>query len=92
MDHPADLSAPQPSALAPQQAGDLNPLDQRLQMGRDMGGGASGGPMIKNFTGSAQIVGVNSHRYTDSSGGWLDNRLFSSEHGAHAVTVYKAVR
>ncbi|MGW7031452.1 trypsin-like serine peptidase [Streptomyces xanthophaeus] len=73
-------------------ASDFNPLDQRLQMSCDMGGGASGGPMIKNFTGNAQIVGVNSHRYTDSSGNWLDNRMFSSEHGAQAVAVYNAVR
>ncbi|WP_412074752.1 trypsin-like serine protease [Streptomyces xanthophaeus] len=73
-------------------ASDFNPLDQRLQMNCDMGGGASGGPIVKGFTTSAQIVGVNSHRYTNSSGGWLDNRLFSSEHGSQAVAVYNAVR
>lgn len=73
-------------------ASNLNPLDQRLQMNCDMGGGASGGPMVKNFTGNAQIVGVNSHRYKNSSGGWLDNRMFSSEHGSQAVAVYNAVR
>ncbi|MGW6939688.1 hypothetical protein ACWGF3_11880 [Streptomyces xanthophaeus] len=58
-----------------------------------MGGGASGGPMIKNFARNAQIVGVKSrHRYTDSCGNWLVNRMFPSEHGAQAVAVYNAAR
>lgn len=72
-------------------ASDFNPLDDRLQMDCDMGNGSSGGPMVKNLTTSPQIVGNNSHRYTDDSGEWADIHLFSSEHGPQAVAVYEAV-
>ncbi|MFD8543179.1 trypsin-like serine protease [Streptomyces sp. NPDC059649] len=68
-----------------------NPLDQRLEMDCEMGHGASGGPMVKNLTHGARIVGVNSHRNGDSHGNWTDNHLYSSEHGAYAVSVYKSL-
>ncbi len=68
-----------------------NPLDQRLEMDCEMGHGSSGGPMVKNLTHDARIVGVNSHRNGDSHGRWVDNHLYSSEHGAYAVSVYKSL-
>ncbi|MFF4338862.1 trypsin-like serine peptidase [Kitasatospora sp. NPDC001540] len=64
-----------------------NPLDDRLRMACDMGHGASGGPMIQNFASNPQIVGVNSHRSADSNGNWVDNYLYSSNHGGDAVGV-----
>ncbi|MFI8996803.1 trypsin-like serine peptidase [Streptomyces sp. NPDC053542] len=72
-------------------ASEWNPLDERLQMDCDMGGGASGGPMVKNLVSAPQIVGTNSHRNVDPSGNYTDNHLFSSEHGAQAAAVYRAV-
>ncbi|MGP3980103.1 hypothetical protein [Streptomyces sp. KR80] len=60
-------------------------LDERLRMNCDMGHGASGGPMVTGIaTGNVRIVGVNSHRYTTSSGAWADNHLYSSEHASEA--------
>jgi V8-like Glu-specific endopeptidase len=72
-------------------ASSLNPLDQRLEMDCEMGHGASGGPMVKDLTTDARIVGANSHRYGDANGNWVDNHLYSSEHGAYAVGVYNAL-
>ncbi|WP_030250801.1 trypsin-like serine peptidase [Streptomyces violens] len=72
-------------------ASEWNPLDDRLRMDCDMGGGASGGPMVKNLVSAPQIVGTNSHRNVDSDGNYTDNHLYSSEHGAPAVAVYQAV-
>ncbi|MFF1373326.1 trypsin-like serine peptidase [Streptomyces virginiae] len=69
-----------------------NPLDQRLKLNCEMGHGASGGPMVKNLTGDARIVGVNSHRKADSNGNWVDNYMYSSEHGSQARSVYSAIR
>lgn len=72
-------------------ASNFNPLDQRLEMDCEMGHGASGGPLVKDLATDARIVGANSHRSTDDAGNWADNHLYSSEHGAYAVSVYNAL-
>lgn len=73
-------------------AANWNPLDNRLRMNCDMGGGASGGPMaIGVGTSNVQIIGANSHHNVDSAGNWADNHLFSSEHSDHAAAVIDLV-
>ncbi|MFF2349129.1 trypsin-like serine peptidase [Kitasatospora sp. NPDC058115] len=68
-------------------AGNWNPLDNRLKLACDMGGGASGGPMIINFGVNSQIVGTNSHRLADNNNQWVENYLYSSNHGGNAAGV-----
>ncbi|GAA2789476.1 peptidase [Kitasatospora paracochleata] len=68
-------------------AGNWNPLDDRLQMNCDMGHGSSGGPIVTDLGGNSQIIGTNSHRHADSNGNWTDNYLFSSNHGSDAAGV-----
>ncbi|MFF2661084.1 trypsin-like serine peptidase [Kitasatospora sp. NPDC058032] len=68
-------------------AGNWNPLDNRLKLACDMGGGASGGPMIINFGVNSQIVGTNSHRIADDHNQWVENYLYSSNHGGNAAGV-----
>ncbi|MFV2111728.1 trypsin-like serine peptidase [Micromonospora sp. LOL_025] len=74
-------------------AANLNPLDDRLRMNCDMGGGASGGPMATGVgtSGGPRIVGVNSHRNVDSNGNYNNNYLFSANHGSTAVSIINAV-
>lgn len=73
-------------------AANWNPLDNRLRMNCDMGGGASGGPMaIGVGTSNVRIIGANSHRNVDSAGNWADNYLFSSEHSDNAAAVIDLV-
>lgn len=64
-----------------------NPLDNRLQIFCDMGGGSSGGPLVRDILTSPRIIGTNSHRYLNTNGGYLDNRLFSSNHRGNATAV-----
>ncbi|MFJ6136475.1 trypsin-like serine peptidase [Kitasatospora sp. NPDC092286] len=68
-------------------AGNWNPLDNRLKLACDMGHGASGGPQIVNFGGNNQIVGANSHRLVDANNNFVENYLYSSNHGSAAVGV-----
>ncbi|WP_312004812.1 hypothetical protein [Streptomyces sp. B1866] len=72
-------------------ADNLNPSDDRLRMDCDMGHGASGGPMATGVPDSPKIVGSNSHRRADSHHHWVDNHLFSSNHGREAVAVIRLV-
>ena len=69
-------------------AGNWNPLDNRLEMNCDMGAGASGGPMA---TPEGQIVGANSHVENDDQGQRINDHLYSSDHGDQAVAVINAV-
>ncbi|WP_327733034.1 hypothetical protein OG749_03350 [Streptomyces nojiriensis] len=48
--------------------------------------------MVRNLTTDARIVGVNSHRKADANGNWVDNYMYSSEHGTQARSVYSAIR
>ncbi|WP_159400551.1 hypothetical protein [Streptomyces sp. XY431] len=68
-------------------AGNWNPFDNRLKLSCDMGHGASGGPMVINFGNNSQIVGTNSHRLADENGNWVENYLYSSNHGGNAAGV-----
>ncbi|MFF9870147.1 trypsin-like serine peptidase [Streptomyces sp. NPDC013953] len=73
-------------------AGNLNPLDNRLRLTCDMGHGSSGGPMAAAYgTGKPQIVGVNSHRDADKNGKWTKPYMYSSNHGKTAVAVIDLV-
>ncbi|GHH93117.1 trypsin-like serine peptidase [Streptomyces capillispiralis] len=67
---------------------DWNPLDNRLEMNCDMGGGASGGPMA---TPEGQIVGANSHAEVDDQDQRINDHLYSSDHGDQAVAVINAI-
>ncbi|MFB7264186.1 hypothetical protein ACFCXH_18835, partial [Streptomyces nojiriensis] len=77
-------------------SGPGNPLDQRLKLNCEMDHGASGGPVVKNLTTDARIVGANSHREADANANananWVDTYMYSSEHGAQARSVYGAIR
>ncbi|MCB5167337.1 hypothetical protein LG634_21150 [Streptomyces bambusae] len=65
-----------------------NPRDQRLRMACDMGGGASGGPMVAGVSsGRMYIVGVNGHRNIKPGGAYRDIGLYSSEHGTLAKAL-----
>ncbi|MEU3559654.1 hypothetical protein [Kitasatospora sp. NPDC006786] len=68
-------------------AGNWNPFDDRLKLPCDMGHGASGGPVIADLNGNSQIVGANSHRLADSNNNWVDNYMYSSNHGSSAAGV-----
>ncbi|MGW7579719.1 trypsin-like serine peptidase [Kitasatospora sp. NPDC054768] len=68
-------------------AGNWNPFDDRLKLSCDMGHGASGGPMVAGLDGNSQIVGVNSHRLADGNNNWVDNYMYSSNHGSSAAGV-----
>ncbi|MFJ4794285.1 trypsin-like serine peptidase [Kitasatospora purpeofusca] len=68
-------------------AGNWNPFDNRLKLACDMGHGASGGPMVINFGQNSQIVGTNSHRLADENDNWVENYLYSSNHGGNAAGV-----
>ncbi|MFI6231112.1 hypothetical protein ACIBCR_27815 [Micromonospora echinospora] len=73
-------------------ADNLNPFDDRLRLSCDMGGGASGGPLVINVGSSnIQIVGTNSHRNVDNNGNYNNNWLYSSNHGGTAASVINAV-
>ncbi|QGV78922.1 trypsin-like serine peptidase [Streptomyces ficellus] len=73
-------------------AGNLNPLDNRLRLTCDMGHGSSGGPMASAYnSGKPKIVGVNSHRDADKNGKWTKPYMYSSNHGKVAVAVIDLV-
>ncbi|MFF4758432.1 hypothetical protein [Streptomyces sp. NPDC001292] len=61
-------------------ASDWNPLDDRVKVDRDMGKGASGGPIA---TTEAQIISANSHYETEDDGVTRKNDdLFGDQEGA----------
>lgn len=72
-------------------AANLNPFDDRLKLQCDMGGGASGGPYVTGIGSSPRIVGANSHRDADANGNYVNNSLYSSNHGGNAAAVIDGV-
>ncbi|MEV0175719.1 trypsin-like peptidase domain-containing protein [Streptomyces sp. NPDC050803] len=68
-----------------------NPLDDRMSMDCDMGGGSSGGPWIegKNST-DPRIIGTVSHHEEDEAGNRISDNQFSSEHDSKAANTMTA--
>lgn len=67
-------------------AGNLNPLDDRILMDCDMGKGASGGPwVIESAENGAQLIGAASH------GSTLGPIIYSSEHGLIASAILDSI-
>ncbi|MCA2218437.1 trypsin-like serine peptidase [Jidongwangia harbinensis] len=65
--------------------------DDRLRMSCDMGAGSSGGPLATGVgTNNIRIVGTNSSRDIQN-GKYINNWLYSSNHGANAVELINRV-
>ncbi|MCD0484357.1 hypothetical protein LO771_18640 [Streptacidiphilus sp. ASG 303] len=68
--------------------------DDTLVLRCDMGHGCSGGPWVAGLglgRGWGWIVGVSSHRDTDSTGAWTNGLLYGTHQGTAAARVYDDV-